>query len=243
MDPQVALAIVNEAKNRGLYDGEMPGNPAAMVKAAERLVGMAKEARDKGAKGDDVTVIIALAENGATASAPAGTGRAAQPGGSAGSPASPFMNLPVPAEIEGEPPEMPYDLTGLDDLAVRRLQAQMQACYSRALWLVAQEDTALQRAKRTLDWERSQVRAKVPKLDDSVTPAVRRLSDDIISEVESARVVVEWRVKVEEHEDNLRNLKALRDVYYGNVGLCERELIARDQEWRRSGQANAGRRP
>ena len=62
MDPQLARAILNEAKSGGFLDGTLPEGDSELVKEAQYFLEEARKAKDAGMEHPTVTAIIALGE-------------------------------------------------------------------------------------------------------------------------------------------------------------------------------------
>jgi hypothetical protein len=141
--------------------------------------------------------------------------------------------LPIPAEIEGDPIEMPFDLTGEDDRSIRRLHGVYAAYAARVDYLVATESQALHHAKIVFQHEYDRARKQVPKIDANEKS---RLSADIEADVNDDEGVKAWADKVNQHESALLELKALALIYTRNIGVLSREWSMRSDEW----QATSG---
>lgn len=87
-DPQVALAVVNEAKAQGVFAGVPETEPAKLIAQANELVTLAEQAREVGANGGPVMAVIAASEQ-APGAAPA-----------AAAPAAPAPPPPTPAPAQ-----------------------------------------------------------------------------------------------------------------------------------------------
>lgn len=148
-----------------------------------------------------------------------------------GQPTSPATreNLPIPAEIQGEPVEMPIELAAESDGAIRRLHGVYAAYAARVDYLTAVESQHLHHAKIVLQHEMDRARRAVPKLIDGTDKA--KLSADIEAEVRDDEGVVAWQQKVDNLESSLIELKALAAIYARNIGVLSREWSMRTDEF------------
>jgi type III secretion system FlhB-like substrate exporter len=138
--------------------------------------------------------------------------------------------LPVPPEMQGDPPEMPPDISALDDGSVRRLHGQLNAYLARVDYLVSQEELARYRAKVIRDQEYDTARRNVPKVD---ADGKRRLAEDIDVDARANDVVVQWDEKLQAHDRALIELKGLQAIYSRFLSVLSREWSMRTDEWQR----------
>lgn len=142
-------------------------------------------------------------------------------------------NLPVPGEIEGDISEMPRDLTKLNDREVRRLHGEYNAALARATWLVAIATSDLSNAEHLYDAEVRRATGEIrDRLEGAGTKATRNdIDNEALMDREVGRRASEMRTK----SSDLAKLKALREIYKGNVDRLSREWTMRGEEFERSG--------
>jgi hypothetical protein len=131
-NPAVAVAVINEAKARAVYSGEMPETDGAKLAQANELLTMAEQAKQAGVQAEAVHAVIAAAqqEEGASSVAPNPFNPpAAAP---APTPAPTPAPAPVAAPEPTPAPAVPEGVTiddaipGYDDLKVGDILAAME---------------------------------------------------------------------------------------------------------------------
>jgi hypothetical protein len=183
------------------------------------------------------------ADSAPPAATPAAEGDAAPPAaseseGSVGSlPIAPLPlaqkeNLPIPPDIVGEPPTMPFDITGTDDLSLRKLHSQFNACLARVDYLLSLNEVALANAKIVYRDTYDTARIAVPKLGPDEK---RRLSEDIDAETRTNADVKKWTAEVANLEQEQHQLKAFRDIYARYISVLSRDWSMRTDEWQKAG--------
>lgn len=259
MERDVALAIVLAAKSGGYEEADVPDDADELFAMAEKWVTEAKKVDKQAGNIPTVREIIALAEGMATtteqvaqeseevvdieapeASPPGapeivGDNPTPTPVPSSSDNVYAKMSrerLPIPPEMEGEAPEMPLDLTGLDDRQIRYLHGAFNAYLARTNYLISLEALALARAKSVHKHTVDAVRNKIPKIDEDTGKA--KLAADIDAEVNAVGEVEEWSLRIDEHESMLIMLKGLAGIYSSNVSVLSREWSMRSEEWSRS---------
>lgn len=138
--------------------------------------------------------------------------------------------LPIPHEIEGDPPKLPLDLTSVSDKEVRFLHGAFNACAARAGWLYACEETGEAAAKQIADHledeyitglgeERKDFGGK-PKTQALLKAEAQRANPDI----------VKWRKRERQHSIAGNKYKRILDAYDGNCERLSREWTMRVNE-------------
>lgn len=139
-------------------------------------------------------------------------------------------NLPVPPEIDGQPPRLPFDLSKCSDDDLRSYHAQFHACHSRANHLVGLWEGELRDIVKLRKGAEVQVMNGLPVKDGRT-----KLTDAQRDAMAAAHPEV---VKLREHEHGverkLRQLAALRDGYGRDVSTCSRQWAMRKEETRGS---------
>lgn len=133
--------------------------------------------------------------------------------------------LPIPSEIDWDVKEIPADLTALSEVEVRRLHGQYHAYFSRALWLLAQEENDLNAAEHLHDM--------------AFAKAIRAIGGDKITaaktEASADPEVVVWKEKMMQHASAVKKLKALCNIYEASCNRLSREWTMRSEERGTSG--------
>ena len=157
--------------------------------------------------------------------------------GLAAAPSQPSLaerdRLPAPSQIEGEPTEMPLDVTGADDRLIRKLHGEYGAFVARTTWLLAQASSDLQNAQHLRDEAARDAVRRIPKMDDETGKA--KLAMHISAERDEDPEVKKWDARVRSHERDVEELKALKEVYAGYVSRLSREMSMRNDEYGRMG--------
>ncbi len=140
-------------------------------------------------------------------------------------------NLPVPPEMEGEAEVLPRDLTKLLDVDVRRLSGEYNAFLARVTWLLAVElsDLANSETMRDAEYRKALVKASRP-----VAEGEKKLKDVIEAEANDDPEVQRWANAVARHKGEAIRLRALKDIYSGNIERLSREWTMRTDEYNRS---------
>lgn len=141
--------------------------------------------------------------------------------------------LAVPAEIQGEATPMPRDLTQISDMEVRKLHGEYNALLARATWLVAITASDLMNAEHLRDDRLRRAIRGLDRIDpDTEKPKLSKVLEAEAAEDPGYR---EWEERVRQHEQELEQYKALKEIYKGNVAVLSREASMRNDEFTRSG--------
>lgn len=155
-DPAVAVAVINEAKTRAIYQGDMPESEGAKLAQANELLTLAEQAKSAGVQAEAVHAVIAAAQQEAGA-----TSVEANPFGSA--PAAAPAPVAAPP-VEPEPADVTIDtaIPGYDDMKVSDILAAMENLNDAGVAFVkAYEAQDGERAK-IMNFEHSQPAAAAP---------------------------------------------------------------------------------
>jgi hypothetical protein len=249
MRKDVALSIVNAAKEGGYQKDPVPERDDEVIELGEYWLAEATRMLDGPMKNNaTVQAIVALGngdapapvaeEPGEPASPPPAEDpplqeeKAGTPGSSAVDEANALImreNLPVPPEMEGDPPDMPGDLTQVDDRQIRRLHGQFNAYLARTMYVISQESLRLNESEILHRRVSERARLRIEKMDPVTNRA--KLADDIMAEVNADKEVREWADRVEQHKANRDALKALADIYGRHLSVLSRESSMREFEW------------
>lgn len=150
-DPQVATAVINEAKSGGVFKGEMPQDDAGKLTTAQELYGLALQAQATGVRGNVVSNVIALAEaQGEAPQQPEDNG-AANPFAPPAQPSAPAPS-PEPAQQPAAQTATTDDIESIipdyDDLKVSEILEAMESLTAEQIEAVkAYEASEGERAK------------------------------------------------------------------------------------------------
>jgi hypothetical protein len=137
--------------------------------------------------------------------------------------------LPIPPELDGEPPHLPRDISAVGDLELRRLHSEFNACLARANWLVAVEEADELAARQIADYHLARAVKRAGSEPDPVTNKAKTVAV-LEAEAASDDSVREWRQRQNTHHIEAKLLKALRDTYQSNCERISREWTMRTEE-------------
>lgn len=135
-------------------------------------------------------------------------------------------NMPIPPEIEGDPPRLPNDLSKAGDQELFSYHARFHACEVRMNWVISQQEDALGDAQKLLRNRRREVLLQIPATVDGkkVTKEIKEAMAEDDAEVQ------QYRSQVEEIEEMIGKLRVLRDGYHQDVSTCSRQWSMRSGE-------------
>jgi hypothetical protein len=143
-------------------------------------------------------------------------------------------HLPVPAHIEGDPDQMPRDLSNLVDKEIRRLSGEYNAYLTRATYLLGIESSDLANAEHLLEAARAKALRALDLTDPNGDGKKQKLAKVIDAELLADPDVIEWSNAVNKHQQQVIVLKSLKEIYSGNVDRLSREWTMRQNEWEKS---------
>lgn len=143
-------------------------------------------------------------------------------------------NLPIPRQIEGDPPVMPMDTSDLGDKAVRRLMGEFNACLGRVIYLIQDAlDDELRLKQLKEDSYRRAYLAEEQAARENDIKLTKEALDFAARESEEFQ---DYDQRLFEASKLVRNYKALKEIYQGNIDRLSREGTLRDDEARRDGR-------
>lgn len=141
-------------------------------------------------------------------------------------------NLAIPQELQAPTPDMPRDITLLDDIKVRKFYSEFNALLSIAKWRLAIEMSDLNDATHLRDEAYREAYLGTNRIDKETGKAKTEKQMDL--EVKSNRNYLEYEELVQRHTTAVTGLKALSDIYSSNVDRLSREMTFRQFEWEKS---------
>lgn len=245
LDKDTALAIINEAKAGGYEDRPLPATDEEIIARGEYFYEEAKKAfHEANIRDNSVQTIIFLGD-----STEMGNVHGSYPRRSSGGLSesderetdvevengwSSFLrkeNLPIPHQIEGDAVPMPRDLSELSDKEVRRLSGEYNAYLARVTYLLGVELSDLASAQYLLDAAHS---AAMRNINVMGPDKKQKLAKVIESEIAIDPEVIKYSGAVNAHQKQVTTLKALKEIYSGNVDRLSREWTMRQNEWEKS---------
>lgn len=136
-------------------------------------------------------------------------------------------NMPIPPEIEGDPPRLPNDLSKVSDQELQSFHARFHACESRANWVISQFDDEIGGVKKLLRDRRREVAGSIGTVDSEGKKLTKDAKEVLI---ESDVGVQQYVHQLEEIEKTVGKLKVLRDNYHQDVSTCSRQWSMRSGE-------------
>lgn len=229
MEEKLAIAIVREAANRGFPIKQGSSNE----KAAEIIVTQAKEAYQSGARGEDVMVILNMAEETPKSSSGSGESKprtsfmdAVIESSRAGRRLIEKENLPIPPDLKGDPPELPRDLSKLSDDKLQALHSEFNAARARVIWLVSVKEDDMDSARVLHEYHEQQEMDRLKAIPGNE----KRTAASLKAEAKKDDTVAEWAAKKRQHATEVRDLKALRDIYDYSWQTISRQWTMRAKE-------------
>lgn len=135
-------------------------------------------------------------------------------------------NFPIPPEIDGDPPRLPFDLSKESDASIMSYHSRFHACAARANYIVGLWESELRDIQRLRKGREVEVANSLPIRDGraKLTESQREIMVQADEEV--------MRLKEEEHqvERVLRQLRVLSDSYSTSVAVCSRQMSMRHRE-------------
>jgi hypothetical protein len=141
-------------------------------------------------------------------------------------------------ELDGEhmfpdvakPPQVPPDLSQLDDVDLRSLQGKFHAVLARANWVIAKYKDEIHDLERALVLKRAAVRDSLPKTMDGK----RVTKDDAAAMVETHPEVVALSDRISQAKKPLIKMEAVAVNARSTCARCSRDWAMRkgEQSWR-----------
>jgi hypothetical protein len=224
MNVETAKKILAVAQGGGYFDGPIPDNEEELLAEGEFFYNHALTAKESGVNDPVVLEIISLGAPKATDGYVAETIPSSLLGPG---------KLPIPPQIEGEVPVMPFDLSNATDKQIRSLASQYNACLSRVIWQLSETLSEEQNLKHLRDAIYRSIFLKIStEARASGEKILRDELDFMAKENEEFKALDE---QVRGVEKNVRDYKALKEIYQGNIDRLSREATLRDDEYKRSG--------
>jgi hypothetical protein len=137
--------------------------------------------------------------------------------------------LPIPKDPDFEYTHLPTDFTTLTDIEIRRYSSHNQHFLNRARYLLAQ---VINHQASALHLRDDVYRKAYIKYNDELEAAGERATKDLINSY--ATQDEEWKrydADARKAQADITSLKALVEVYSGNVERLSREWTMRQNEW------------
>lgn len=254
----VARAILSEAKSSGFMEGDLPELEDDIIKESKYWFEEAYKAHEAGMQHDTVLAILNIASGGSGGGSEYNPGYAKVEGmvpnlghseaelrdvpvdNAVVAPVDPGLpadfvqrnNLPVPKDWQGDPEDMPRDISELTDRDVRRLSGEYNAYQSRAKWLLALAISDLAQSTHLRDHAYRQSLKKISKVDPSTDKA--KLKEVLDAEARENPEFAKFDEAVLKHQKDVTILKSLVDIYSGNVDRLSREWTMRQDEYEKT---------
>ena len=216
----VELAILKAAQTGGYLDA-LPEDSEDIIKEAHFYLAEATKAYEDGMKGDKtIKEIMNLGKklNYQTDGPILGSDEVML-----------YRGLPIPEDLHGEPTKLPEDFTQLSPKEIMRLHSIYNAYAARARWMLAIATNKMANVTHLRDAEYRRAYSEIheanseKKLTQPLLDAAARNDPEFIK--------LNDRVKV--FTEDVTTLKALTEIYYGNVDRLSREWTMRQDEDKR----------
>lgn len=225
MESKTAQAIL-ECAHEGGYLDEMP-DENELIEQGEFYLEHAKAAVEAGNSDETIEKIVELGTS-------PEEGLSKEPEEEPPTETVTEENLPIPKQIEGDPPVMPRDTSELGDKDVRRLMGEFNACLARATWqLTTSLDKELRLKQLREDAHRRAYLAEEGEAREHGAKLTKEMLDFAARESEEYQ---KYDAELYEASKTVRNYKALKEIYQGNIDRLSREGTLRDDEARRDGR-------
>lgn len=233
VNADTAYAVVKIAAAGGYFEGDIDTlDQHKLIEEAEFYVRHAKSAIDSGAGDDICTEIVELV--GANARDDGYEPLPEEPQAEKRKPLATSDGLPLPRKIEGDPPEMPYDISACSDREVRRLASQFNACLTYTVRELSLIEIQEMRARQLLDAaHREAYIAEANAQNDSGGRVTKEALDLAAKQSPKYQELDAQRFEL---SVKAKETKALKEIYEANISRLSREATLRDDEFKRSGK-------
>lgn len=140
-------------------------------------------------------------------------------------------NFPLPAEISGDPPFLPNDVSNVSRNELYSFHARFHACESRANWIISRHEDQYEDNVKLRTGREAEVYAALPAVGDDGKRLTESQREALVA-VDS--VVVGYKDKEHEEKKVLRNLKVLRDNYKRDCERLSRQMSKYEMELKSS---------
>jgi hypothetical protein len=217
LPPDVVLEILGRAHNMGVLQdhGAVGSDEVADHDEAIRILSFAEDAADEN---EEAAEIAKLGE----------PFRAKQLESPVVTDLLERENFPIPPQLEGDPPEMPRDLTTVGDRHCRRLHSEFNAWLARTNFLLGLERADEAAAEALAEHHERVAYAKLDRLDAG---GKSKPGTVLRAEASADTEALEWRRRASEHKQRLVVLYSLRDIYASNVERLRSDWRMRRDEF------------
>lgn len=216
---QAAKALINECKTRGYYNKPLPDTNELIESLANELYNKAKEAYDRGQKGEDVTAIVKLGEvMNSIEESPNSTQNDPDENRYNDLVLEEIEGLPNPIQPEGVEQIPPFNLELLTVKEIMRYTGIYNSCFAYANHMYSLEEAGESAAKIIADeaYDVWLVKADKKDPDTNKPKTAKQLEAEAFTEDERYK---KWRTKQREHATKAKRFKRLKDIYFE---YCER---------------------
>lgn len=138
--------------------------------------------------------------------------------------------LPIPHEIEGDPPELPLDITQISGKEVRFLHGAFNACAARVGWLYSLEEAGQSAASQIANHLEDEY---ITSLGDDRKDFGGKSKTQALLKAEASRSnpdIVKWQKRERQHANAANKYKRLLDAYDNICDRLSREWTMRTDE-------------
>lgn len=136
-----------------------------------------------------------------------------------------WKSLPIPSDIKGDPTAMPIDFSEVGAKELMRLHSVYNGYFARARWMLASATNKLASATHLRDAEyRRAYKAAVEGAESKLTQPQL----EVIAKADDEYLKLDERVRI--FQEDVTSLKALTEIYSGNVDRLSREWTMKQDE-------------
>jgi hypothetical protein len=134
--------------------------------------------------------------------------------------------MPVPEEISGEDPQMPYDITKISDDKLRDLHGKFAAWQARATWLAGQANNDIGALKQIITLKKNQAMKVVGVHDDKGKE--KKLAVLEVEVLDQDPTIRDDMGKLQQATEVYNDYKTLKEIYTANCDRLSREWSMRN---------------
>lgn len=235
LSKETARQILLEAKSGGFFDEEIPDDEEKLNEEAVKFALEAEKVSKEGwaRKNETIKAILNIIYHDKKFPMRSSGGFSEQDHRDVpDTNAAFYKGLPIPKEPEGEPVQMPADISRIEDEELRSYHSLFNYYFGRVRWLLAEEKEKLSMATHLRD---SEYRKAYKKYSEQLVKQGERPTKDLVDSFARDEVdFVAWDRKVVDHQNNVEKLRALTDIFEGNIERLSREATMRQNEWDRT---------
>jgi len=136
-----------------------------------------------------------------------------------------WKSLPIPSDVKGDPTALPIDFSEVNAKELMRLHSVYNGYFARARWMLANATNKLASATHLRDAEYRRAYALAV---NTATEKLTQAQYDVNAKTDEEYLKLDERVRI--FQEDVTSLKALTEIYSGNVDRLSREWTMRQDE-------------